>query len=163
MYSCFLFSSIGLYFQLLIACVRRRLKYLKKENFLKLSLILNLLVLSGLFCSNFAAPTKLQVLYAERDYRTEGASAPEWKEVNIRSSTEIIFQPQNASKIRKFKLSSIISLTLSAWSWTTLYRYCNPAVRWWHLLLFCLYSPLLMYVINGCSDLLIASIYFALK
>ncbi|KAF7825013.1 Plasma membrane isoform 1 [Senna tora] len=60
------------------------------------------------------APSKLQVLYDERDYRTEGASATEWKEVNVRSSTEVIFQPQNASKVRKFKLSSVISMTLSA-------------------------------------------------
>ncbi|MED6218058.1 hypothetical protein PIB30_023438 [Stylosanthes scabra] len=60
------------------------------------------------------APSRLQVLYAFRDYRTEGASEPEWKEVTVRSSTEIIFQLENTSKVRKFKLSSVISLTLSA-------------------------------------------------
>ncbi|XLU56864.1 hypothetical protein S245_051512, partial [Arachis hypogaea] len=59
-------------------------------------------------------PSRLQVLYALRDYRTEGASEAEWKEVTVRSSTEIIFQLENSSKVRKFKLSSVISLTLSA-------------------------------------------------
>ncbi|TKY71125.1 hypothetical protein E2542_SST07420 [Spatholobus suberectus] len=60
------------------------------------------------------APSRLQVLYTSRDYRTEGASEPEWKEVTVRSSTEIIFQPENASKVRKFKLSSVSSMLLSA-------------------------------------------------
>lgn len=60
------------------------------------------------------APSRLQVLYSPRDYRTEGASEPEWKEVTVRSSTEIIFQPENGSKIRKFKLSSVSSMLLSA-------------------------------------------------
>ncbi|KAG4972793.1 hypothetical protein AAZX31_11G009300 [Glycine max] len=60
------------------------------------------------------APSRLQVLYSLRDYRTEGASEPEWKEVTVRSSTEIVFQPENASKVRKFKLSSVSSMLLSA-------------------------------------------------
>ncbi|RZC31515.1 hypothetical protein D0Y65_002412 [Glycine soja] len=60
------------------------------------------------------APSRLQVLYSLRDYRTEGASGPEWKEVTVRSSTEIAFQPENASKVRKFKLSSVSSMLLSA-------------------------------------------------
>nr|ACU19628.1 unknown [Glycine max] len=60
------------------------------------------------------APFRLQVLYSLRDYRTEGASGPEWKEVTVRSSTEIAFQPENASKVRKFKLSSVSSMLLSA-------------------------------------------------
>ncbi|KAJ7949896.1 NERD domain-containing protein [Quillaja saponaria] len=60
------------------------------------------------------AHSKLQVLYSLRDYRTEGTSATEWKEVTVRSSTEIIFQPDNATKIRKFKLSSVVSMSLSA-------------------------------------------------
>ncbi|KMT16676.1 hypothetical protein BVRB_3g049620 [Beta vulgaris subsp. vulgaris] len=60
------------------------------------------------------APTKLQVLYSFRDYRTEGSSSSEWKEVTVRSSTEAVFHPQNAKKVRKFKLSAITSLTLSA-------------------------------------------------
>ncbi|KAG6750916.1 hypothetical protein POTOM_045431 [Populus tomentosa] len=58
--------------------------------------------------------SKLQVLYSGRDYRSEGASASEWKEETVRSSTEVLFQPQNSAKVRKFKLSSIISMTLSA-------------------------------------------------
>ncbi|KAK2371888.1 hypothetical protein QL285_073089 [Trifolium repens] len=60
------------------------------------------------------APSTLQVLYTLRDYRTEGASALESNEVTVRSSTEIIFQVENASKIRKFKLSSVCSMDLSA-------------------------------------------------
>ncbi|XP_020230099.1 uncharacterized protein LOC109810906 [Cajanus cajan] len=60
------------------------------------------------------APSRLQVLYTFRDYRTEGTSEPECKEVTVRSSTEIIFQSENASKVRKFKLSSVSSMLLSA-------------------------------------------------
>ncbi|KAL7213878.1 hypothetical protein ACSBR1_026331 [Camellia fascicularis] len=60
------------------------------------------------------AHSKLQVLYSPRDYRNDGASASEWKEVTVRSSTEVLFQPQNSTKVRKFKLSSIISMFLSA-------------------------------------------------
>ncbi|KAJ4827666.1 hypothetical protein Tsubulata_017676 [Turnera subulata] len=59
-------------------------------------------------------PSKLQVLYCDRDYRSEGASSTEWKEETVRSSTEVLFQPENSSKVRKFKLSSIISMSLSA-------------------------------------------------
>ncbi|KAM4076797.1 hypothetical protein ACJW30_12G091600 [Castanea mollissima] len=60
------------------------------------------------------AHSKLQVLYSPRDYRSEGASGSEWKEVTVRSSTEVLFQPDNSTKVRKFKLSSVVSLTLSA-------------------------------------------------
>ncbi|KNA14844.1 hypothetical protein SOVF_103660 [Spinacia oleracea] len=60
------------------------------------------------------APTRLQVLYYFRDYRTEASSSSEGKEVTVRSSTEVVFNPQNAKKVRKFKLSDITSLTLSA-------------------------------------------------
>ncbi|KAK7825015.1 uncharacterized protein LOC111994022 [Quercus suber] len=60
------------------------------------------------------AHSKLQVLYSPRDYRSEGASGSEWKEVTVRSSTEVLFRPDNSTKVRKFKLSSVVSLTLSA-------------------------------------------------
>ncbi|CBI26485.3 hypothetical protein VitviT2T_024063 [Vitis vinifera] len=60
------------------------------------------------------APSKVQLLYSPRDYRSDGASASEWKELTIRSSTEVLFQPQNSTKVRKFKLSSILSMSLSA-------------------------------------------------
>lgn len=61
------------------------------------------------------APSKLEVLYSPRDYRSEGASASEWKEItDVRSSTEVIFQPRNSTKVRKYKLSSITSMSLSA-------------------------------------------------
>ncbi|OAY41769.1 uncharacterized protein LOC110623389 [Manihot esculenta] len=60
------------------------------------------------------AHSKLQVMYSPRDYRSEGASGSEWKEANVRSSTEVLFQPENSRKVRKFKLSSIISMSLTA-------------------------------------------------
>ncbi|KAJ4958568.1 hypothetical protein NE237_025679 [Protea cynaroides] len=56
----------------------------------------------------------LQVLYCPRDYQSEGTSASEWKEVTVRSSTEVLFQPQGTDKVRKFKLSSVVSMSLSA-------------------------------------------------
>ncbi|KAL8151312.1 hypothetical protein V2J09_021120 [Rumex salicifolius] len=60
------------------------------------------------------APRRLEVVYTPRDYQTDGASTSEWREVNVRSSTEIVFQPQNSGKVRKFKLSSVTSMVLSA-------------------------------------------------
>ncbi|MFQ6627514.1 hypothetical protein Gotur_005970 [Gossypium turneri] len=60
------------------------------------------------------AHSKLQVVYYPRDYRSEGVSASEWREVEVRSSTEVIFHPQNSTKVRKYKLSSILSMSLSA-------------------------------------------------
>lgn len=62
------------------------------------------------------APSKLQVLYFPRDYtKAKGYSASEYMEVTVRSNTEIVFEPENAaSKVRKFKLSSVTSLSLSA-------------------------------------------------
>ncbi|KAG6714595.1 hypothetical protein I3842_05G209300 [Carya illinoinensis] len=60
------------------------------------------------------APSTLQVLYSPRDYRSEGASASEWKEVTVRSSTEVLFQPENSTKVGKFKISSVVSLCLTA-------------------------------------------------
>lgn len=63
-----------------------------------------------------AAHSTVQVLYTPRDYRTEGPSrSSEWKEVTVRSSTEVLFQPQSSKKQRKYKLSSVISLSLGAW------------------------------------------------
>ncbi|KAI4320114.1 hypothetical protein MLD38_033625 [Melastoma candidum] len=60
------------------------------------------------------APRRLQVLYTPRDYRSEGASSSEWKEVTVRSNTEILFRPENSSKVCKFKLSAVTSMALSA-------------------------------------------------
>ncbi|KAL8142679.1 hypothetical protein V2J09_015711 [Rumex salicifolius] len=62
------------------------------------------------------APSRLQVVYSLRDYRAEGgaSSSSEHKEVNVRSSTVIVFQPRNSKKFRKFKLSSVSSMILSA-------------------------------------------------
>lgn len=61
-----------------------------------------------------AAHSKLQVLYCLRDYRGEGASASDWKEVTVHSRTEIKIQPKGSTKVRKYKLSSVISMSLSA-------------------------------------------------
>lgn len=60
------------------------------------------------------AHSKLQVLYSPRDYRNDGASASDWNEATVRSSTEVVFQLQESTKVRKFKLSSISSMFLSA-------------------------------------------------
>ncbi|AEE34316.1 hypothetical protein AtNW77_Chr1g0065221 [Arabidopsis thaliana] len=60
------------------------------------------------------APSRLQVLYSYRDYRSEGSSGAESKEVTVRSSTEVLFQPRDSTKMKKFKLSSLVSISLSA-------------------------------------------------
>ncbi|KAL0340869.1 UNVERIFIED_CONTAM: hypothetical protein Sradi_4603700 [Sesamum radiatum] len=58
------------------------------------------------------AHSTVQVLYTLRDYRAEGPSQRE--EVTVRSSTLVLFQPQNSEKPCKYKLSSVVSLSLSA-------------------------------------------------
>ncbi|KAF9623873.1 hypothetical protein IFM89_005641 [Coptis chinensis] len=60
------------------------------------------------------ARSTIQLLYSARDYRNEGDSVSDWKEITVRSSTEVLFQPHNSSKVSKFKLSSITSMSLSA-------------------------------------------------
>ncbi|CAH8386539.1 unnamed protein product [Eruca vesicaria subsp. sativa] len=60
------------------------------------------------------APSRLQVVYSYRDYRSEGRSGTESKEVTVRSSTELVFRPRDSTKIKKFKLSSLLSISLSA-------------------------------------------------
>ncbi|XP_051123016.1 uncharacterized protein LOC127245909 [Andrographis paniculata] len=61
------------------------------------------------------ANSTVQVLYAPRDYRAEESLGPsEWQEVTVRSSTEVVFQPQNSIKHHKYKLSSVVSMSLSA-------------------------------------------------
>ncbi|CAM8999768.1 unnamed protein product [Rhodiola kirilowii] len=88
----------------------------KEEDVLALRAIkrskINRLVVQKTSMLGFA-PSRLQVLCSSRDYRSDGASASEWKELHVRSSTEILFQPQNSPKVKKFKLSSTVSLTLS--------------------------------------------------
>ncbi|KAK6118473.1 hypothetical protein DH2020_047740 [Rehmannia glutinosa] len=65
--------------------------------------------------TSHAAHSTVQVLYSPRDYRVEGSShSSQWEEVTVRSSTEVVFQPQNSTKTRKYKLSSLISMSLSA-------------------------------------------------
>lgn len=60
------------------------------------------------------AHSKLQVLYAPRDYRSEGTSGSELNEITVRSNTEVLFQLHETAKVQKIKLSSIISMSLSA-------------------------------------------------
>ncbi|THU74543.1 hypothetical protein C4D60_Mb04t34480 [Musa balbisiana] len=57
--------------------------------------------------------SRLQVLYFPRDYRGKGASSSECKEIAVKPSTEVLFQQMNSKKAKKFKLSSIVSVTLS--------------------------------------------------
>ncbi|KAK6155411.1 hypothetical protein DH2020_009659 [Rehmannia glutinosa] len=60
---------------------------------------------------------QVQVLFTPRDYRVEGIEGPSsssgWDEVNVTSNTQIVFQPQNSKKPRKYKLSSVVSMLLS--------------------------------------------------
>ncbi|KAK1415077.1 hypothetical protein QVD17_30848 [Tagetes erecta] len=57
--------------------------------------------------------SKLQVLYAQRDYRSEGTLDLEWNELTVGSSIEVLFQLQETAKVERLKLSSIISMSLS--------------------------------------------------
>lgn len=57
--------------------------------------------------------SKLQLLYAPRDYRSEGTSSTEWKEITVKASMEVLFQPLNSKKTLKCSLSKIASITLS--------------------------------------------------
>lgn len=59
------------------------------------------------------ASSKLQIYYALRDYRGEGTSAYEWKEVRVLPSTIVLFQSQGLSEVQKYKLSSVTCLSLS--------------------------------------------------
>ncbi|KAG8381505.1 hypothetical protein BUALT_Bualt06G0128800 [Buddleja alternifolia] len=65
---------------------------------------------------DFAHPT-VEVLCAPRDYRVEGSSSSssssQCEKVIVRSSTEVVFRPQNSEKPCKYKLSSVISMLLS--------------------------------------------------
>ncbi|KAG2539118.1 hypothetical protein PVAP13_9NG365414, partial [Panicum virgatum] len=58
--------------------------------------------------------SRVQILYSPRDYRAEGTSSSEWKEISVKQYTEIVFQPLHSKKVRKFKFSSVVSVTLSA-------------------------------------------------
>ena len=60
-----------------------------------------------------AGSSPVQILYSFHDYRAEGASSSEWKEISVKQYTEIVFQPLHSKKVRKFKLSSVVSVTLS--------------------------------------------------
>ncbi|XP_073297839.1 uncharacterized protein [Primulina huaijiensis] len=61
------------------------------------------------------AHSTLQLLYAPRDYRSDGpSSSSQWKELTVSSSIEVVFQPQNSTKVRKYKLSKVTSMSLSA-------------------------------------------------
>ena len=60
-----------------------------------------------------AGRSRVQILYSPRDYRAEGTSSSEWKEISVKQYTEIVFQPLHSKKVRKFKLSSVVSVTLS--------------------------------------------------
>ncbi|KAI3767403.1 hypothetical protein L2E82_17502 [Cichorium intybus] len=59
------------------------------------------------------APLKPQVLYAPRDYKSEGNAGLVFFELTVRSSTEVLFQLQDTAKVQKIKLSSTMSMPLS--------------------------------------------------
>lgn len=59
--------------------------------------------------------SSVQILYVPRDYRVGGPSwSSPWEEVTVDSRTELVFQPKNSTKSCKLKLSSVVSLSLSA-------------------------------------------------
>lgn len=61
------------------------------------------------------ANSTVQLLYAPRDYHAEeSVGSSDWQEVTVKSSTLLVFQPLNSTKLRKYKLSSVVSLSLSA-------------------------------------------------
>ncbi|KAJ3681696.1 hypothetical protein LUZ60_014269 [Juncus effusus] len=70
--------------------------------------------------SLFSGRSRIQILYSPRDYRSDASSSSssssssEMKDIAVKPHTEIIFQPLNANKTRKFKISSVVSLTLSS-------------------------------------------------
>ena len=61
-----------------------------------------------------SADFKLQVLYSTQDYQNEGALAYDLKDLTFRSSIEAVFQSQASTKVRKYMLSLIFSISLSA-------------------------------------------------
>ncbi|XP_072986834.1 uncharacterized protein [Typha latifolia] len=80
---------------------------------LKRSKVSRLIVQKSTLFGSFGR-SRLQILYSPRDYRSDGASADEWKEIAVKPNTEVLFQQLNSKKARKFKISSVVSLTLSA-------------------------------------------------
>ncbi|CAA7411026.1 unnamed protein product [Spirodela intermedia] len=79
---------------------------------LKRSKVSQFVVQKSLFTS--LGRSKVQLLYIPRDYRGEGTSASERKEITVKESTEVIFQPLQSRKVVRCKLSKIVSLSLSA-------------------------------------------------
>jgi hypothetical protein len=61
----------------------------------------------------FATP-KLQVFYSLRDYRNDRVPTVEWQEISVSSITNAFFLPRGCSKVCKFKLASVVSMSLSA-------------------------------------------------
>ncbi|XP_078445727.1 plasma protein [Wolffia australiana] len=58
--------------------------------------------------------SKVQLIYFPRDYRGEGPSISDMKEMTVKESTELIFQPIHSRKTIRCKLSKVMSLSLSA-------------------------------------------------
>ncbi|KAH0456175.1 hypothetical protein IEQ34_014082 [Dendrobium chrysotoxum] len=58
--------------------------------------------------------SRLSILYSPRDVRGNAPSALEWNDIAVKPSTELLFQPLNSNKPRKFKLSNVASVSLSA-------------------------------------------------
>ncbi|KAJ4721109.1 NERD domain-containing protein [Melia azedarach] len=55
----------------------------------------------------------VRILSYPRDLRNEGASDSERKKVMVKSDVKVLFRPENSTKVHKFKLPSILSLSLS--------------------------------------------------
>ncbi|KAJ1693495.1 hypothetical protein LUZ63_010193 [Rhynchospora breviuscula] len=57
--------------------------------------------------------SRTQIVCSARDYRSDGSSSSESKEIAVKPNTEVVFEPLNSKKPRKFKLSRIVSISLS--------------------------------------------------
>ncbi|XP_078156007.1 plasma protein [Carex rostrata] len=58
--------------------------------------------------------SRTQIMYSLRDYRSDGSSSSEFKEIAVKPDTVIVFEPLNSKKPRKFKLSRVEALSLSS-------------------------------------------------
>ncbi|KAJ4721113.1 NERD domain-containing protein [Melia azedarach] len=76
-------------------------------------------------------PFTVQILYYPRDLRNEGASDSERKKLMVRSNIEVLFWPDNSTKVHKFKLPSILCVTESMkmpmlnFNYFTVVTYCD--------------------------------------
>eukprot|EP01018_Ginkgo_biloba_P035099 Gb_19610 [translate_table: standard] len=57
--------------------------------------------------------SNVHLFCVSRDYRHESSSESDRIEVNVKSSTEVVFQPVDAKRAQQFKIQKMVSLSLS--------------------------------------------------